>query len=573
MTAWRRHVDAHANPSKVGATKSMSSLLGSEGAHASAPDMTTGSSLSPETASTDIEALRPPAPIGPEVYLGLITPLGVATDELVGYLVSEFSAYGYQAEIIRLSDILEERGSPVPRFPELRSAELIERGDTIARNFNPEAVATLGVQRLHLHRAVLNGGSAADTEHRPRTVWIFRSLKRTEEVGYLRQTYGNAFYALSVYASYDSRLNHLYASLKTGHPSWDEDKAREQAQVLIDIDQDDGKPFGQNVRSAFPMADVILPGDEMQILEHDSRRFVRLLFGDNEVPTASEHAMSVAGMTAALSSSLSRKVGVALTTIDGDFISTGMNEVPKAGGGQYGSDDSQGRDKDVGHDYSTTSLNALVADTLRVLSRNSWLADEKQELATVDLDTLTMEAVAFLKRERADIMGLIEFQRAVHAEISALMSAARRGIPTQGSVLYSTTYPCHLCAKEIVSAGVEKVYWIEPYPKSRAQAMFGESISELMDDESLRVSFLPFIGVTPRAYPRLFTTEEEYRRKEVSGAVLTPPKVEALPRVGALSPILNVMERELKALAMSKLLEYRFDTREALTIDKKGEEK
>jgi cytidine deaminase len=516
-------------------------------------------------------------PQGPEVYLGLITPAGVASDELIKFLDSEFDTYGYSTEVIRLSDELGSRGPAIPDYPEQRSAELIRRGDELAERFGPEAVVKIGIQMLHVERSGY-WGNDDNTKHVPRRVWIFRSLKRTEEVLFLRKTYGNAFYALAVYSSFDSRLRNLSAQLMVAHPSWNEDDARVHAQQMIEIDQAeedrdaesiaDGqgglaekRNVGQNVRKAFPMADVILSGDDHPSLEHDSRRFVRLLFGENEVPTVDEHAMSLAGSTAALSSSLTRKVGAALTTDSGDIISVGMNEVPKAGGGQYGAADHQGRDKDVGLDYSTTSLNSLIANTLSVLSKCSWLAPDKQQLASKDLDELTRDAASLLKLGNADIMNLIEFQRALHAEVSALLSAARRGVSTQGGILYSTTYPCHLCAKELVAAGIQRVFWIEPYPKSRAEAMFGESISDIITEEdSLRVIFTPFVGVTPRAYSRLFTTEEEYKRRTPSGGVLHPSPLEAEPRIGSLSPSLNVPDRELKALNSPDLISYRFST-------------
>ena len=497
---------------------------------------------------------------GPEIYLGLITPLGVSGNELVESLSSELDRYGYDAEVLRLSGELEAKGGPVPQYPEARSAELIRRGDDLASRFGPEAVVSLGIQRIHVRRAEIWNAREDSTKHVPRKAWIFRSLKRTEEVVFLRKTYGNAFFALAVYASYDSRLRNLHARLTTAHPSWDEDLARAAAQKLIEVDQaEEGTDTGQNVRHAFPMADVILPGDSVEELERDARRFVRLLFGDNEVPTIEEHAMAIAGSTAALSASLSRKVGTALITETGDLVAVGRNEVPKAGGGQYGADDPQGRDKDLGLDYSTTSLNSLVANTLSVLSKHGWLAGTQQRLATEDLDRLTMEAVAILKEGRADVMNLIEFQRSVHAEVSALLSAGRRGVPTQGAILFSTTYPCHLCAKELVAAGIQRVFWIEPYPKSRAEAMFGESISDIISDEdTFRVIFTPFIGVTPRAYPRLFTTEEEYKRKAPTGEVLRPFPNRALPRVGSLSPSLNVPEREIKSLSID-VTDFRFD--------------
>lgn len=49
----------------------------------------------------------------------------------------------------------------------------------------------------------------------------------------------------------------------------------------------------------------------------------------------------------------------------------------------------------------------------------------------------------------------------VHAEGNALASAARFGVPLDGTTVYSTLQPCFSCAKELVQAGVIKVFFIK----------------------------------------------------------------------------------------------------------------
>jgi Cytidine and deoxycytidylate deaminase zinc-binding region len=52
------------------------------------------------------------------------------------------------------------------------------------------------------------------------------------------------------------------------------------------------------------------------------------------------------------------------------------------------------------------------------------------------------------------IGGLVEFSRAVHAEMDALLSAARKGTSLIASRLFVTIFPCHYGARHIVTAGV-----------------------------------------------------------------------------------------------------------------------
>jgi dCMP deaminase len=55
----------------------------------------------------------------------------------------------------------------------------------------------------------------------------------------------------------------------------------------------------------------------------------------------------------------------------------------------------------------------------------------------------------------------------VHAEANAMATAARFGIPLDGSTLYTTDQPCFSCAKELIQAGVTKVYFIHFWPPNR----------------------------------------------------------------------------------------------------------
>src|SRR5205823_8721516 len=61
----------------------------------------------------------------------------------------------------------------------------------------------------------------------------------------------------------------------------------------------------------------------------------------------------------------------------------------------------------------------------------------------------------------SQIRNLIEFGRAVHAEMAALIDAARRGVSVAGCTMYVTTFPCHLCARHIVAAGIKRLVYIE----------------------------------------------------------------------------------------------------------------
>ena|SRR5579872_1325973 len=54
----------------------------------------------------------------------------------------------------------------------------------------------------------------------------------------------------------------------------------------------------------------------------------------------------------------------------------------------------------------------------------------------------------------------------VHAEQNAILAAARFGISTAGSTMYTTMRPCFGCAKEMLQAQVRSVYYLHEWTPS-----------------------------------------------------------------------------------------------------------
>ncbi|WP_395853190.1 deaminase [Cystobacter fuscus] len=125
---------------------------------------------------------------------------------------------------------------------------------------------------------------------------------------------------------------------------------------------------------------------------------------------------------------------------------------------------------------------------------------------------------------------LIEFMRPVHAEMAALMEAARRGVSVQGGVMYVTTFPCHECARHIIAAGISRVVYVDPYPKSLAADLYSDSVSlEGSEGGSTgKVIFSPFVGVAPRRYMEFFELKGE--RKDKDGHVVAWVPTEVVPK-------------------------------------------
>lgn len=341
-----------------------------------------------------------------------------------------------------------------------------------------------------------------------RQAYIAHQIKRPEEVETLRRIYGDAFVLLGVYSSRRQRIDNLARRFYTedGTAFSTIRRAEEEAERLVqrDADEDGNKDYGQAVRKAFSLSDAFVDGDlPPEALEKSVARLVRLLFWHPSVtPCPEEYAMFLAQGAALRSADLGRHVGAAITAADGQLLSLGCNEVACPGGGlAWG-----GREPDVRDvsyqdklDTNTTEKLRILAELLERLNATGWLKQEAQ-VKTSDLLSLAKKD---LKETR--LMSLIEFLRPVHGEMAALMDAARRGIPVAGGILYVTTFPCHECAKHIVAAGIQKVLFIEPYPKSQVEILFRDSISLERQGHQTQVPFEPFIGVAPRRYQNLFS--------------------------------------------------------------------
>ena len=130
--------------------------------------------------------------------------------------------------------------------------------------------------------------------------------------------------------------------------------------------------------------------------------------------------------------------------------------------------------------------------------------------------------VAFTPAMRgARVTGLTEYSRTVHAEMAALLEALRHGTFAMDSTLYSTTFPCHVCTRHEVAAGISRIVYIEPYPKSYAEEQHGDAISVEKMDHGQRVNFVPFVGVAPRQYLPFFSIEFfERERKDDDGNLI-----------------------------------------------------
>lgn len=77
-----------------------------------------------------------------------------------------------------------------------------------------------------------------------------------------------------------------------------------------------------------------------------------------------------------------------------------------------------------------------------------------------------------------------ELCRGIHAEQNAVVQAAAFGVSIRDAALYSTHFPCVLCTKLLINAGVRRLVVRDAYPDELSKAMLKEASVEVSIVES-----------------------------------------------------------------------------------------
>ncbi len=495
----------------------------------------------------------------PELIFGLVGPIGVDLESVTEALTAALAGFDYSTQFFRITELMREVkiGLPLDGTGYIESfkqriAYANKVREQLRRN---DGLAILAISAIRQYRATIGGDVE---EPRSRQAYIIRQFKRPEEIQLLRAVYGRQFIQISAYAPQKCRIRRIaIKETQSKRRLGTDTEAENAANSLIRQDElESDKGHGQNVQDAFPLADLFVEAPDKKSSKATITRFIDALFGDNEAsPTHDEYGMYLAKSASLRSSALTRQVGAAIFRESGEVISLGCNEVPKAGGGTYWSGDpTDQRDFVTGRDPNDEKKRELVADFVDRLIKGNHLSKEtrgnKDSVAIAD-ELLSDDSAHGIKESK--VMDVIEFGRDIHAEMSAITDAARNGIPTKGGTLYCTTFPCHLCAKHIVAAGIKRVVSIEPYPKSYAEELHSDSIAIDGDGIVSQVNFQRFLGISPFRYRELF---EKGKRKYSTGAAKRWKNERKTPMIDVIFPsyfkaeayVVGLLDERLKVI-------------------------
>ena len=332
-----------------------------------------------------------------------------------------------------------------------------------------------------------------------------QALKNPAELKRLRQVYGDLLWVVTVFSTEEVRLKRLI----------DHGLQEEVARHAMKRDYEEEEKSGQKVSKIAHQANYFIrnSSDLKDNLNKPIDRFLETIMGIKlHTPDNYEKGMMEASSAAVRSACLSRQVGAAVYDQFGQLLGIGCNDVPKFKGGLYneGEDDHRcfhWKDKECHNDRKKLSLAKRVAEAI-----GNGSSDQITQVSEI---------------LELGVGNLIEFSRSVHAEMEAIVSVARLGAGSLlGGTLYTTTFPCHNCARHIVAAGIVKVVYVEPYSKSLALELHSDSIS--VDEAcSTKVRFVQYQGFAPRTSIRLFSSVGKERK--VGGKYVETSVEDAVP--------------------------------------------
>ncbi|EKN5091264.1 MULTISPECIES: anti-phage dCTP deaminase [Yersinia] len=436
-----------------------------------------------------------------ELIIGLCGAIGSGIKTLKEQTIVCLQQNGYHVEHIRISDLISTfskvNTSTLNNFDRYKTLQ--DLGDNLREQHKNFICAELAILRIQELREEVYGKDSPElTKNTKKTAYIIDQIKHPSEVELFTQVYKNNFYLVGLLRTVAERIQNLK----------DESIREDNIQTIIERDRKSSHKYGQQVEETLQLADYFIKNLDTEVMKKSVQRFIDLIHSaSNITPSKDESGMYSAYSASLGSACLSRQVGASIMDVSGNIIATGRNDVPQFGGGLYTSESVK--------DRRCFNKNGCHNDKHKALLKN----EIKSILQKFKLQDPDQVAEAIMKETKAKY--LIEYSRAVHAEMDAIVSLARNtNMGTTGNTLYCTTYPCHVCARHIVAAGLRRVVYIEPYEKSLALQLHDDTICQSDQTPSPdKVLFENFEGVAPKRYAKFFGFNR--KRKDAQGKPIT----------------------------------------------------
>lgn len=311
-----------------------------------------------------------------------------------------------------------------------------------------------------------------------RTYFLIECFRNPMEIAYFRQRY-NEFFLFAIYTEEEDR--HYRASE-------DNRLTLEQCQAIDKQDQGDdyaGEPWSQNVSQCVQLADIAVTNQKQpQNLYEDLLKYYALIKKPGCIkPTHVERNMNLAYSMSLNSTCICRQVGAVIVE-DGYIVGAGWNDAERERLGCLyrlrGDIDRTNKDSfPICSEIDDARFRKIIRGTGENPDFSFCYKDEYAKLKDSPKSSLQQ-------------------CRALHAEENAILQTSRiGGKGLREAAIYTTTFPCELCAKKILQVGINRVIYCEPYPRSVSKDVF---FREGLSDIKIR----PFAGVKSASFFRLF---------------------------------------------------------------------
>lgn len=379
-----------------------------------------------------------------KIIIGMTGPFGSGCTYISKNILKNL---GY--EYISLSDILREL-TPSSNGDEPQRTELQDIGNDYRKENGNDFLAKESLKKI---------------EQSDSNKFVIDSIRNTHEIERLKSEFSR-FYLFATWATEDVRWKRVQKRYNGNKTLFDSDDKRDSNEKIEN---------GQQITLCYQMADIIILNqkeivaqktDNYNELKSIVEKYIKIIEGDEEFkPTETETLMSMAYANSMRSSCTQRKVGALIIDDYGNVFSSGYNEVPSS-------------ERPCINKYGQCYRKHLREKIKNDL--HSVLKDDK----------LTNDVSDIIKSSSK----MLDYCRALHAEETAIVNMARLGTNANmnNATLYTTTYPCNLCANKIAQVGIKRVIYFEPYPQVEAK--------KILKDHNVKQK--PFEGVTFNGYFR-----------------------------------------------------------------------
>ncbi|HCI52207.1 MAG TPA: hypothetical protein DE312_02555 [Gallionella sp.] len=328
---------------------------------------------------------------------------------------------------------------------------------------------------------------------------VIDAIRNPYEAEYFKQRHAH-FFLVAVNTPNSERLAHLRDSHKLSDVQIQKLDFKEYPKKTSGIEMF----VSQNIQRCIELADIHITNPKRQKFNNTELAnqlywYVTLIKHPGLVtPTAIERSMQLAFTAKLNSGCISRQVGAVITDSSYSVKAVGWNSVPE---GQVpcllrGVDELLHGVSDTStfseYEQNSTEFRKVIDISFSEIIKDDGLGGRRFPYCFKDVYN-EVEA------EKNQV-----HTRSLHAEENAFLQITKYGGGgIKGGVLFTTASPCELCSKKAYQIGIEKIYFIDPYP--------GISNDHILKSGNSNPELILFGGAIGSAYHRIYQSIMPYK--------------------------------------------------------------